>query len=271
MLAHCPARTSRTPGPRDDDAIGRGVISVQRVRRGSSPIFSSRGWHTLRRDRTGRGHAHPGAADPRRVTDRASLWGLWKHCRQPSYLLRVDDRAERRSQVEPGDACGKHSLHVELHPARADRVSDTPNVAAADHESQPYRHEENELTDVRTGGPGWPTTIPVVPAATSRATSRSGIRGGVAATATRPRTTKSAAARAANTRCTFACYRRRWGRGTPGDCTDTVSVAFLDKWSSYSVQNGTVGGWAGHFWFSTSTPVHASPGGAARRARLRSA
>jgi hypothetical protein len=42
----------------------------------------------------------------------------------------------------------------------ADRISDTPNVAAADHERQPYRHEENELTDVRTGGPGWPTTIP---------------------------------------------------------------------------------------------------------------
>ena len=39
-------------------------------------------------------------------------------------------------------------------------VSDTPNVAAADHESQPYRHEENELTDVRAGGSGWPTTIP---------------------------------------------------------------------------------------------------------------
>jgi len=36
----------------------------------------------------------------------------------------------------------------------------TPNVAAADHESQPYRHEENELTDVRAGGSGWPTTIP---------------------------------------------------------------------------------------------------------------
>lgn len=81
--------------------------------------------------------------------------------RQIYYGWTTEPNADRKwNQEVRCDACGKHSLHVELHPARADRVSDAPNVAAADHESQPYRHQEDDLTDVRTGGPGWPTTIP---------------------------------------------------------------------------------------------------------------
>ncbi|HRI68854.1 MAG TPA: hypothetical protein PK156_31710 [Polyangium sp.] len=39
------------------------------------------------------------------------------------------------------------------------QISRTPIVAAADYATQPHRVEQEDLSEVRTGGPGWPTTL----------------------------------------------------------------------------------------------------------------
>jgi hypothetical protein len=41
----------------------------------------------------------------------------------------------------------------------ADQVSRTPIVAPADYASRPHTSDWEDLSLVRTGGPGWPTTL----------------------------------------------------------------------------------------------------------------